>query len=70
MDHSDRRKLLTGSAWARFGRSSLTAMPASVVLALVTFICYGLHANFSTVSFFYLIVVVLQSLAGDYLSSV
>jgi two-component system, OmpR family, sensor histidine kinase KdpD len=51
-------------------RSALRALPGSVVVGLVTFICFGLHLNFPTVSFFYLIAVVLQSLIGDFFSSV
>ena len=55
--------------WRRILRSALRAVPASIVVGLVTFICYGLHLSFSTVSFFYLILVVLQSLIGDFFSS-
>ena len=50
-------------------RSLLLALPGCFVVGLVTFICYGLGANFSIAGFCYLIVVVLQSLAGDFLSS-
>jgi K+-sensing histidine kinase KdpD len=50
-------------------RSLLRAVPASVVVGLITFICFGLGLKFSTVSFCFLIVVVLQSLLGDFLSS-
>jgi two-component system sensor histidine kinase KdpD len=45
-------------------------MPACVVVGLITFICYGLRLNYTTVSFCFLIIVVLQSLIGDFLSSV
>jgi len=38
-------------------------------VGLVTFISFELHLPFSTVSFFYLILVVVQSLTGDFLSS-
>jgi two-component system sensor histidine kinase KdpD len=44
-------------------------VPGCAIVGLVTFICFGLRLNFPTVSFFYLIVVVLQSLMGDFLSS-
>lgn len=50
-------------------RSLLLAVPGCVVAGLVSLICYGLGANFSIAGFCYLIVVVLQSLAGDFLSS-
>ena len=50
-------------------RSLLRAVPASIVVGLITFICFGLGLKFSTVSFCFLIVVVLQSLIGDFLSS-
>jgi two-component system, OmpR family, sensor histidine kinase KdpD len=51
-------------------RSLLISLPGSVLAGLVTFIGYGLHLKFVTVSFLYLIVVVLQSLFGNFLSSV
>ena len=51
-------------------RSFLRAMPACAVVGLITFICYGLRLNYTTVSFCFLIIVVLQSLIGDFLSSV
>jgi two-component system sensor histidine kinase KdpD len=47
----------------------LRAYPATVVVAGLTLICYSLRVGFPTVSFIYLIIVVLQSLAGDFLSS-
>src|ERR1017187_4824798 len=50
-------------------RSLLRAVPAGVVVGLVTFIGYALRLKFSTVSFCFLIVVVLQSISGDFLSS-
>jgi signal transduction histidine kinase len=40
-----------------------------VALASLTFFCFRLHLNISTAGFLYLIVVVLLSLAGDYISS-
>ena len=55
--------------WRQTLRSARRAVPASIVVGLVTFICYGLHLTFSTTSFFYLILVVLQSLVGDFFSS-
>jgi len=53
----------------RILRSALRAAPGSLVVGLATFICYGLHLPFPTVSLIYLTVVVLQSLIGDFLSS-
>lgn len=52
-----------------FGRSVLRAVPATVIVGVLTFICYTIRLDFPTVSFLYLIVVVLQSLTGDFLSS-
>src|SRR5882762_10011147 len=53
----------------RLARWLLKIVPATLVVSLVTVVCYGLHAKFSTVSFLYLVVVVLQSLIGDFISS-
>jgi two-component system sensor histidine kinase KdpD len=50
-------------------RSSLRAVPGIVLVGLVTFICYGLGVNLTVTAFLYLIVVVLQSLLGDFISS-
>ena len=50
--------------------SVLRALPSSIVVGIATFVCYRLHVNFATVSFVYLIIVVLQSLTGDFWSSV
>jgi two-component system sensor histidine kinase KdpD len=47
----------------------LRAFPATVFVAGLTLICYSLQVGFPTVSFVYLIIVVLQSLLGDFLSS-
>lgn len=49
--------------------SLLFAIPGTLVAGLVTLICFGLGANFAIAGFCYLIVVVLQSLAGDFRSS-
>jgi two-component system, OmpR family, sensor histidine kinase KdpD len=48
----------------------LRAFPAAVFVAGLTLICYSLRVGFPTVSFVYLIIVVLQSLLGDFLSSI
>jgi K+-sensing histidine kinase KdpD len=53
----------------RFWRSGIRAIPGTLLVGLVTFICYGLGLNLTLTSFLYLIVVVLQSLLGDFLSS-
>jgi two-component system sensor histidine kinase KdpD len=53
----------------RFWRSGIRAIPGALLVGLVTFICYGLGLNLTTTAFLYLIVVVLQSLIGDFVSS-
>lgn len=50
-------------------RSGLRAIPGTVLVGLVTFICYGLGLNLTVTALLYLIIVVLQSLMGDFLSS-
>ena len=47
----------------------LRAVPAIFVVGVVTFICFTFRVGFETVSLCYLIVVVLQSLSGNFLSS-
>src|SRR5258708_2893665 len=54
----------------RFWRSGIRAIPGTGLVGLVTFICYGLGLSFTVTGFLYLIVVVLQSLVGDFVSSV
>ena len=49
-------------------RSLLQAIPSSIVVGITTFVCFMFHVNFPAVSFIYLIVVVLQSLTGDFRS--
>jgi two-component system, OmpR family, sensor histidine kinase KdpD len=63
---SKRQRTRTG----RILRSLLRAIPASVVIGIITFVCFGLRVTFPTVSSCFLIIVVLQSLIGDFLSSV
>ncbi len=53
----------------RFWRSSVRAIPGALLVGLVTFICYGLGLNSTTTGFLYLIVVLLQSLIGDFISA-
>src|SRR3984893_15751371 len=66
-DRTNSKKQRTGPG--RILRSLLRTVPVCVVVGLITFICFGLGLKFSTVSFCFLIVVVLQSLLGDFLSS-
>jgi two-component system, OmpR family, sensor histidine kinase KdpD len=47
----------------------LRAVPSSIVVGITTFACFTFHVHVPTVSFIYLIIVVLQSLAGDFWSS-
>jgi two-component system sensor histidine kinase KdpD len=53
----------------RFGWSLIRAAPGTLLVGLVTFICYGLGLNLTATGFLYLIIVVLQSLLGDFVSS-
>ena len=50
-------------------QSILRAAPSVVIVGITTFACFQFHVKFATVSFIYLIIVVLQSLTGDFLSS-
>jgi K+-sensing histidine kinase KdpD len=52
-----------------FWRSAAFAFPGCLTVGLITFICFGLRLNLTITSFFYLIIVVLQSLTGDFTSS-
>src|SRR3984885_15008667 len=54
----------------RISRPALQSFLAIIALAGVTFACFRLQLNISTVGFLYLIVIVLLSLAGDYVASV
>jgi len=53
----------------KIGRSLLQALPGCLIVGAITFICFGLRLNYTIVSFCFLIVVVLQSLIGNFLSS-
>jgi two-component system sensor histidine kinase KdpD len=53
----------------RFLRSLIRAIPGTLLVGLVTFICYGLRLNLTATGFLYLMVVVLQSLFGDFVAS-
>ena len=50
----------------RFWRSATRAIPGTLLVGLATFICYELGLSLTVPSFLYLIVVVLQSLLGDF----
>jgi two-component system sensor histidine kinase KdpD len=52
-----------------FWRSAAFALPGCLTVGLITFICFGLRLNLTITSFFYLIIVVLQSLTGDFVSA-
>src|SRR5690348_5061779 len=53
----------------RFWRSGILAIPGICLVGLVTFICYGLGLNLTATGFLYLVIVVFQSLLGDFVSS-
>ena len=52
-----------------FWRSGIRAIPGTLLVGLVTFICYGLGLNPTATGFLYLIIVLLQSLIGDFVSA-
>jgi PAS domain S-box-containing protein len=54
----------------RISRSAPQSFLAIIALAGLTFVCFRLQLNISTVGFLYLIVIVLLSLSGDYVASV
>jgi PAS domain S-box-containing protein len=54
----------------RISRSASQPFLAIIALAGLTVVCFRLQLNISTVGFLYLIVIVLLSLAGDYVASV
>jgi two-component system sensor histidine kinase KdpD len=49
--------------------SGIRAIPGTLLVGLVTAICYALRLDLTVTGFLYLIVVVLQSLIGDFVSS-
>jgi len=51
-------------------RSAPQSFLAIIALAGLTFVCFRLQLNISTVGFLYLLLIVLLSLAGDYVASV
>jgi len=46
-----------------------SALPAAVAAAVITLVCFKLQTGYATVGFLYLIVVVLHSLRGNFVSS-
>ena len=62
------RELLHGDN--RFWRSLTQCLVASLTLILLTVVVYRLHLNLATASVFYMIVVVLLSRAGSFISSI
>src|SRR5687767_4283979 len=53
----------------RFWRSAAHCLLGSVVLSLLTFVCFRLHLNSTTVALLYLIVIVLVSLKSGFIPS-
>jgi len=50
-------------------RFAISAIPGCIAVGLTTYICFLFHLNLTITSFLYLIVVVLQSLRGNFASS-
>jgi two-component system sensor histidine kinase KdpD len=53
----------------RFLRTGLRAIPGTLLVGLATFTCYWLGLSLTVTGFLFLIVVVLQSLLGDFIAS-
>jgi two-component system, OmpR family, sensor histidine kinase KdpD len=53
----------------RICRSFIRTVPGCLAIGLLTYVCYRLRLNLSITGFVYLIVVVLQSLVGNFASS-
>jgi two-component system, OmpR family, sensor histidine kinase KdpD len=53
----------------RIWRSGMRAIPGTFLVGLVTALCYALRLDLTVTGFLYLIIVVLQSLIGDFVSS-
>jgi len=53
----------------RFWRAAAEGLLGSLALALLTFICFRLHANSTTVALLYLVVIVLVSLKSSFVPS-
>lgn len=61
-----RMQRVTGQS---FWGSCIRAVPGILIVAVVTVICYALRLDLTVTAFLYLIIVVLQSLVGDFVSS-
>ena len=53
----------------RIWSSVIRTVPGCLLIGVITFVCYRLQLNLSVTGFVYLIVIVLQSLAGSFSSS-
>lgn len=53
----------------RFWRTAVQCLVGSIAVALITFVCFRLQVNLATAVCLYLVVVVLLSLQGNFLSS-
>jgi PAS domain S-box-containing protein len=53
----------------RFWRVVALCLSGSIALALITYVCFRLHLNLATTAFLYLIIVVVLSLQGSFLSA-
>jgi two-component system, OmpR family, sensor histidine kinase KdpD len=53
-----------------FWWSAVQAIPSVLVVGILTFICFEIHLGLSSVSLLYLLIVVIQSLSGNFQSSV
>jgi two-component system sensor histidine kinase KdpD len=53
----------------RFPRFIVSALPGCIATALITYVCFQFRLNLTITGFLYLIVVVLQSLRGNFASS-
>jgi len=53
----------------RFPAFILSAIPGLAAICLITYVCFEFHLNLTITGFLYLIIVVLQSLRGNFVSS-
>ena len=67
--HGGKHPLIQTTKRVGIGWSVLRAVPAILVVGVLTFVCFAFRVGFETASLCYLIMVVLQSLSGDFLSS-
>lgn len=70
MESPNPTELVKGSSSSKILQSLLRGLPSCIIAAIIGWICFAFHVKFPFVSFIFLIIVVLQSLSGDYLSSV